>query len=148
MIPIDKLTLPVLVPLIQARIDESQLGNRVSAERAIKHTFGLIDTGTGAAFVDDLENPTVAIILQTVSTGLVFEEKSCNIILIYVPKEHRTLQKALTAVKQIETYAREQQCTVIYGSSWLYKGVDQGGIGALWKHAGFEEQELVYVKHL
>lgn len=140
--------IPKLGPLIQQRIVESKLENRLTMDRALSNVHHLMAMGTGTAFVDNLENPTSVVILQIIDNPVVFEEKACSVILIYVDRQHRSVQKALDAVKTIENYARSKGCTCIYGASWKFNGTDGDGIGALWLRAGYVEQEVVYRKDL
>lgn len=142
--------LSIVGPLLQKRIEESRLGDRITMDRALSWTHSLIENNRGAAFVDDEILPTACVIVQYVprENSVVFDESYCSVILIYVPRESRTLPKALACVRAIEDYAKSKNCHCIYGSSWKFQGVDGDGIGKLWEHAGYEVQEIVYRKKL
>ncbi len=137
--------LPVIGPLIQQRIDGANLSHRLSVDNALSKLHGMLEANQGAIFVDDLLLPTAVLVLHT-GVSLVFDEKFCNILLIFVDQAHRSVQKALTCIKTVEDYARAEGCTSIYGSSWIYRGAE--GIDSLYKHAGFEPQDTTFVKHL
>jgi hypothetical protein len=150
MIPVPITDLAILAPLIQERIEESKLDTRITMDRALNYTHMLTETRKGVAFVDNLSLPTAGVILQIVEKdhSIVFEEKSCTVILIFISKKsgRRSLANAMDALKSIEKYARDNGCDCIYGSAWLFEGAD--GIGKLWEHAGYKIQETVYRKSL
>lgn len=135
----------VIYPLIQSCIEEKKLESRLTTDRAMDKVHELIKSGAGEVFVDDLYLPKSLLILQAGQSN-VFEEMTCTVILIYVPREHRTPARVGEALTAIEQYARAKGAVTITASSWLYGA--SNGIGSLWEKNGFVQQEIVYVKHL
>lgn len=145
MIPVSIPELPIIYPLVQECIREKGMEPRLTPDRALDKAHALLQGGLTTILVDDLLLPKILIVLQT-GHGLLFDEVSCNVFLIYIPKEHRTPARASEALGAIEAHAREKGAKVVTASSWLYQG--SSGIGALWERAGFVQQEIVYVKKL
>lgn len=137
--------LPVIYPLIQSCIEEKQLGKRLSPDRAMDKIQAALNGGMTTVLVDELYLPKILLILQT-GQSIVFDELTCTVLLIYIPREHRTPPRVGQAIEAIETHAREKGAVIINASSWIDKGA--GGIGTLWEKNGFTQQEIVYAKQL
>lgn len=137
--------LPVIAPLVQKRVEEANLQQRITVDNALGKIHGIVESGNGAVFVDVLLEPTVVVVLAT-GTSPIFEEKFCNILLLYVDSAKRDLRKALEAMQTIETYARNEKCTTVYGESWVWRGAE--GIDGIYQQQGYERQSVCYVKTL
>ncbi len=137
--------LPVVWPLIARRVTESGIEHRVSPDKALDEVHRMLESGTGAAITDDILNPSCVGLLQF-GSNVVFQEKTCYVLLIYVEPEKRTSPLGVRLAKFIEAQATVQNCDVINTSSWIYRGGED--ISAFWKALGYEEQERVFVKHL
>ena len=94
--------------------------------------------------VDDLSLPKMLIIMNSGQSSI-FDDLVCTVFVVYIPKEHRTVERGELLHREIEKFAREKGARVVRGSSWL-----EGGerIDNFWKRAGYAEQETVYAKYL
>lgn len=146
MIPVPQSRLDVLDPLLENAIKETNLTGRSSVSHIKANLVRGYNMRCAGAYVDDLEDPTVCLLISNVK-GIMTEESIAAVHLVYAIPEARGNKDTLTLLSQvIDSYAKLTGCNTIYGSSWVYLGAKP--CDNFWKKQGFVLQERMYVKKI
>jgi len=143
-LPFDKL--PIIEPLIAARLVETRLGERADVESCMDTIALGYRSMTIAAYVDATDAPKRCLVLL-IHPNIFNKQKSVSIVLIYVdPSLRGDTSIARSMFSIAESFARHHGASQLYCGSWIYRGSKD--IGKLLRANDFEEQDVKYVKHL
>lgn len=133
-----------LKPLFEEAIEELNLSERTDTEFLLTRLKVGYAQRSIDAYVDNVDNPKHALVLEK-SHGGVTKETLLEVRFVFSTASERGNEEAQEAfLSQIENYARIFSCDAILASAWAYRGSRR--IDAFWVGAGFERQEVVYVK--
>lgn len=142
---IDTSSYSKLTDILKRNIAACNVGERTSVEY-ITASMRLHDSQGGiGVYVDDADDPHLLLIVSAGKFG-VLNEKVCYVNTLYVDPDRRSSFDRAAVVDAINLFARSQDCNVIFGSSWTFRGsVDSS---TFWKSFGAEEQETIHVKFM
>ena len=146
---VDKSKIDLFRPLIEERVAEAQLGERMPADLAFSTVKMQIQSGMFQCFTDNTSDPKGLLVLIVGNISF-FVEKTCSIAILHVSKDYREQNPAGAArmasefVRHAEVYARSQGCNCLRAGSWVWR--DSKDIGAIYERAGMEVQSTEYVK--
>lgn len=146
LLPLPEDKFDCLLPALQARVAEANLQQRTSAETILKTLRATYATRCAGAYVDSFENPR-HVLIMTHFPGADVLGLQAFISFLYVAPEVRGNKDNLDDMfAAAANYAKLNGADILMGSSWIYRGAKASDL--LWRSAGFEPQETVYVKHL
>lgn len=143
-LPFDKL--PIIEPLVAARLVEARLGDRADIESCMDTIALGYRSMTIAAYVDSTDDPKRCLLLM-IHPNIFNKQKSVSIILMYIDPSVRgdsSIAKSMFGIA--ESFAKHHGASQLYCGSWIYRGCKD--IGKLLRANDFEEQDVKYVKQL
>lgn len=138
---------PRLSNIIQRHIDRCDCSDRTTPAYGIAQATLANISNTGHFWTDDIDNPS-CYLLVTTTRRMIIEENACIIHCMFLDDENdpAAAKKVLSMLKTAESFAKQNDCDCIYGSSWVFKGGKN--VQGIWEKFGAEEQEILNVKFL
>ena len=139
----------ILTPIGESRMVEANMEDRANVDYSVEQVDHGYETRTAAAYVDDLDNPSSALIVRTASSWL-SPGHFCHILLFWVKPEIRRTPKSAVLIEDMRrtynAFAHINECREIVASSWVFLGSSE--MDGIWSGDGFDLQEKVFVKSL